>query len=247
MKTLILLSMVSTAMSMPANYTAAVSVPLVSFDGNPGTSFTFTEHDVPHSWPDKPPVSKATWDVTDGYGVLNGEIDIEWNPSYDSATPAGWPGYIRATANGDFSNASTVSGGALVLMVRSSTPEYTGFRVSFGTTEQWKTTDEACSGTLGPNKNRGCYKASFMVPAGNEFVPVRIPFSSFGSLWLYGSGSIFKTCSEATGQWSCKDPSSKDCPCIQSQSLDRMKSIDFWAEGVKGKVHLEVKSIVASA
>ena len=48
-------------------------------------------------------------------------------------------------------------------------------------------------------------------------------------------------------QWSCKDPSSSYCPCIHSQSLDRMKSIDFWAEGVKGKVHLEVKSIVASA
>jgi hypothetical protein len=249
-KVLILLCVSWAAMSMPTNnagnnasaiasaeYNNA-SVPLVTFDGSASTHFDFTEADAPHSgWRMPAPNSNATWDVTDGHGILDGEINVEWNDNdADAGLESGWPGYVRSTANGTFPDASSVSGGALILMARSSTPEYKGFHVSFGTTEKWSTTKEACSPDLGPFKNRGCYKAAFMVPAGGDFAPVRIPFSSFNGAWLFGNGNV------ATG-YSCSE---KKENCLTSKSLARIKSIDLWAEGVEGKVHLEVKSLTAS-
>eukprot|EP00964_Phaeocystis_antarctica_P052506 scaffold30759_cov62-Phaeocystis_antarctica.AAC.3 len=41
------------------------------------------------------------------------------------------PGFIKAAADGAFADASGAAAGDLVLMVRSSTPSYTGFQVSF--------------------------------------------------------------------------------------------------------------------
>jgi len=240
--------------------TAAADMLLVSFDGNVNTTFNFTEHDnvpgprasfkftehgnIPGShaavtWkaPESNPegfapacASSGTWDVTNGHGVLDADIRVEWDCFH-----AGWPGFIRATAVGQFVDASAAFGGSLVLMVRSNSPEYTGFQVSFGTTEHWKTTKRACSGELGPYKPRGCYIASFTVPAGGDFVSVRIPFSSFSDMWLYGPNAAFKTCAE----------DKEACPT--AQTLANIQQIDLWAAGVKGKAHLEVKSIAASS
>lgn len=232
---LILFSVVSAAMSMPASNAASVSVPLVTFDGNPATSFNFTEHNAGNGG--GPVVSKGTWAVTDGHGVLDGDIGIEWDGSPEE-DHVGWPGFIRATLEGDLPDASTASTGALILMVRSNTPTYNGFRVSIGTTEHWSTTKEACGPKLGPEKNRGCYLARFTVPPSrqfDDFTPVRIPFSSFSGSWLFGPGNIRHTCA-----------ASKEM-CLTSKALARIKSLDFWATGVEGKVRLEVKSITASA
>ena len=41
------------------------------------------------------------------------------------------PGFIKFAADGTFADVSAAASGSLVLRVRSSTPEYTGFRVSF--------------------------------------------------------------------------------------------------------------------
>lgn len=235
MKMKLILSCVAwAAVSMPTNDTSydTLSVPLVTFDGNASTHFDFTEEGASHSWPSPGPDSKGTWGVSGGHGVLNGEIVVEWNDKSDEVT-GGWPGFVRATANGDFPDASSVSSGALILMARSSTPEYRGFHVSFGTTEKWDI-KKACSNDLGPYKNRGCYKAAFNVPAGDDFSPVRIPFSSFSGAWLFGNGNIYKTCAE-----------DKEF-CMTSESLARIKTIELWAEGVNGKAHLEVKSFTAS-
>lgn len=199
--------------------TAAADVPLVTFDGNPGTTFNFTEQGSP---------TTGTWDVREGHGVMDGEIRVDWDGG------SGWPGFIRATAKGDFIDVSTAFGGSLILTVRSTSPEYTGFKVSFASTERWKTTKEACSDDLGPFKNRGCYIASFMVPAGRRFVPVRIPFSSFSGMWLYSSGEQYKTCAE------------DKTACPTAKTLAKILQIDLWAKGVKGKAHLEVKSIATS-
>ena len=74
----------------------------------------------------------------------------------------GWPGLIRATAEGDFADASSTLGGSLILQVRSTTPGYSGFKISLATPEKWpKDKDYGCSGAFGPFGNKGCYKASF--------------------------------------------------------------------------------------
>merc|ERR1712165_648187 len=62
---------------------------------------------------------------------------------------------------------------------------------------------------------------------------VRIPFNTFSSEWDPATGDQTVTCAE--------DP--KVCPT--SKDLAEIKSIEIWAEGVKGDVHLEIKSIAA--
>jgi len=202
---------------------AVADVPLVTFDGSVQTSFDFKKYGEGNR-----PASSGTWRVEDGYGVFDGEVHAEWSGDY-----AGWPGLIRASAEGAFPDASMALGGALILTVRSTTPDYSGFRVSFGSTEKWSA-EKACGGDLGPIKGRGCYKANFRVPAGGDFVAVRIPFSDFSDFWLHGSGELYKTCAE----------DKKACPT--AKTLASIKRIELWAEGVSGPAHLEVKSIAVS-
>merc|ERR1719434_670408 len=119
--------------------------------------------------------STGTWSVNSAgkYGIMDGEVvDV---PSLKA------PGFIKAAADGSFPDASSAADGDLVLLVRSTTPEYKGFRVSFasGTVSP----AYACSGGGSIPLSRGCYKAKFSVPAGEDFTEIRIPFESFSDKW----------------------------------------------------------------
>ena len=107
--------------------------------------------------------------------------------------------------------------GDLILHIRSSTAEYTGYRVSFGGT--WNAFND--------------FKADFSIEAGEDFSEVRIPFNAFSSKWDPATGDQTVTCAE--------DP--KVCPTIDD--LGRIRRIELWAEGVKGEAHMEIKSISA--
>jgi hypothetical protein len=98
---------------------AAAAVALVTFDGTSGTTFTFQELNDPVMGGQ----SNGTWSVASSYGVMDGDVrDV---PSLSA------PGFIKAAADGHFADVSSALGGSLVLEVRSSTPSYTGFRVTF--------------------------------------------------------------------------------------------------------------------
>merc|ERR1719198_1118989 len=89
----------------------------------------------------------------DGYGIFDGEVvDV---PSLKA------PGFITAYADGKFKDVSADINGDLVLMVRSSTPEYDGFRASIasGTVSP----DYSCAGGSTMPFSGGCYKAKFNV------------------------------------------------------------------------------------
>ena len=105
----------------------------------------------------------------------------------------------------------------MILAVRSSSSDYSGYRVSFGNT--WNAFKD--------------FKASFSIEDGDEFSEVRIPFNTFSSEWDPATGDQTVTCAE--------DP--KVCPT--AKDLADIKSIEIWAEGVKGDVHLEIRSIAA--
>jgi len=197
---------------------AVADVPLVTFDGSEGTTFKFVELNDPVMGGQ----SMGTWHVENGVGVFDG--DVVNVPSLKA------PGFIKAAADGKFPDASSSVQGGLVLTVRSSTPEYTGFRVSFaaGTLSP----AYACSGGGSIPLSRGCYKAKFSVPAG-DFTTILIPFIDFSDLWSPATGEQKKTCAE--------DQSA----CPTAKALAGVKRIEFWAEGVDGKAHLEVKSITA--
>merc|ERR1712086_132671 len=92
--------------------------PLVTFDGAQGTTFDFKALNDPVMGGK----SSGTWTVGSGAGTLDGEVvDV---PSLSA------PGFIKAAADGTFPDASSAFGGNLVLTVRSSTPEFAGFRVT---------------------------------------------------------------------------------------------------------------------
>lgn len=206
--------------TMAATATAN-DISLVTFDGNKGTTFKFVELNDPVMGGQ----STGTWSVDSAgkYGVIDGQVlDV---PSLKA------PGFIKAAADGQFPDASADVDGELVLMVRSSTPEYKGFRVSFaaGTIAA----SYACAGGGGIPLSRGCFKAKFSVPAGDSFTAIRIPFNQFSDKWSSYTGEQTTTCAQDKSV------------CPTADSLKGIKRIELWGEGALGKLHLEVKSIIA--
>jgi len=208
-------------LSVATGLAAAAKVELVTFDGSAGTTWNFKELNDPVMGGR----STGTWhvDTAGHFGVFDGEVVNV--PSLKA------PGFIKAAADGSFPDASSVLGGDLVLVVRTSTPEYKGFKVSFaaGTLSP----AYACSGGGSIPLSRGCFKADFSVPAGSSFTAVRIPFASFSDKW-----------SPATGEHTSKCSKDKTvCPTVAA--LRGIKRMEVWAEGADGKAHLEVQAIYA--
>mmetsp|Transcript_104722 Transcript_104722/g.327608 ORF Transcript_104722/g.327608 Transcript_104722/m.327608 type:complete len:277 (-) Transcript_104722:45-875(-) len=200
---------------------AAAEVKLATFDGAEGTTFTFKELNDPVMGGK----STGTWHVDSAghFGVLDGAVVNV--PSLKA------PGFIKAAADGSFPDASSALAGDLVLTVRSSTPEYKGFRVSFvsGTLSP----GYACAGGGSIPLSRGCFKAKFSVPAGGDFVTVRVPFHDFSDKWSPATGEQTTTCAQDASV------------CPTAKTLGGIKRVELWAEGADGKVHLEVQSVSA--
>jgi len=209
----------SLAISLLASVCASDSIALVTFDGADATTFHFQELNDPVMGGR----SNGSWSVAASYGVMDGNVlDV---PSLSA------PGFIKAAADGTFTDVSNALGGSLVLEVRSSTPSYTGFRVSFaaGTLSA----AYACSGGGSIPFSRGCFKTKFSVPQGEGWSTVTIPFTAFSDKWSPATGEQTTTCAA----------DSDVCPT--ASALSGIKRIEFWAEGVDGKVHLEVRSVRA--
>jgi len=143
------------------------------------------------------------------------------------------PGFLTIYSDGPFSDASKAIGGDLVLRVRSSTPTYTGFKASFAAGTVSPT--YSCAGGGGLPFSRGCFKASFMVPPGDDFTDVRIPFNQFSDKWDSATGKLTKTCAEDTDV------------CPTAKKLGKILRLEIWAEGAAGDIHLEFESVSASS
>ena len=174
--------------------------------------------------------SNGTWTVSskDGVGVFDGNVNIV--PSLKA------PGFIEAWANdGHYADASAAIDGDLVLTVRTSTPDYAGFRVTFAAGAFSPSFSCAAGGSI--IGSRGCFKAKFTVPAtkDGEFATVRIPFNAFSDKWSSSTGEQTTTCA--------KDKS----VCPTAKALSKIQAIGLWGEGKQGYLHLEVKSIAAES
>ena len=201
-----------------ATAAAAADIALVTFDGAKGTTFTFAELNDPVMGG----LSTGTWAVNEEgkFGVFNGTVvDV---PSLKA------PGFIKASADGAFADASAAAGGSLVITARSATA-YGGYRVSVvsGTMAP----AYACSGGGQLPLSRGCFKARFNATASTGEIVV--PFAAFSDKW-----------SPATGDHTadCKDEADA---CLTAEKLEKIARVELWAEGVDGDVDLEVTSIVA--
>lgn len=133
------------------------------------------------------------------------------------------PGFLQVQSRDLLPRYSDVSScHALKLTLRSSS-DYSGYRVSFGNAHP----AHAQTFAFG-------YKADFEVSQSDEFVDVEVPFQDFSDFWDEETGDQIKSC--------------KDYPeyCPGQKTLEDMKTIAIWAEGVAGKVHIEIKEISAT-
>ena len=141
------------------------------------------------------------------------------------------PGFISFYADGVFNDASNTISGGLALRVRSSTPDYAGFRAVFAAA----TTSPSYSCRHGgrvPFSN-GCFKALFKVAPGDDYSEVTIPFNAFSDHWDDKIGDQTITCAE------------DETVCPTDEDLNAIKRIEIMAEGVGGNIHLELESIIA--
>lgn len=171
-----------------------------------------------HNWQENnDPVmgGRSTGTTTVKNGMLIFDGEVAIVPSLQA------PGFITSLTRDlfkRFPDVSTCKGVALNLM---STTAYKGFRFSFGNAH-----------APGGKFFAYGYKSHFDAPVG-DFGTVKIPFTNFTDYWNDGSGDPIKTCQD------------NKIYCPDKGTLQNMKTVQFWAEGVAGKVHLEVKEISA--
>lgn len=161
--------------------------------------------------------STGTFSVDDAnhVGVFSGSVEIV---SFLDA-----PGFIKAeTTKGEsWPDASSCKG--LRFTLKSSTPSYKGFRVSFG----HKRPKGSFPFTYG-------FKTNLVLDGSTkDFQTINLPFDQFTDKWDPGSGDAVVTCAE----------NKEFCP--QAEDKKELYSIAVWGEGIEGKVDLELKSVVA--
>ena len=177
------------------------------------------EHPI-HTWREmNDPVmggrSTGTFHIEDNIGVFQGEVA---NVPFLHA-----PGFIQArtTDKTPFPNISQCT--ALQLVVRTDHPEYTGYRLSFGSAH-----------APGGKQFAYGYKANVgEVSADTEFGKIVIPLTEFTDFWDDATGDPIHTCQE------------NDLYCPDATTLNNIKTIAVWAEGVVGNVSLQLQSISA--
>jgi len=133
-----------------------------------------------------------------------------------------FPGFIKVETTEEDAPWPDVSTCTHLKMNVMSSNDYSGYRVSFGKNKP-------------PNSfvHVSGYKADFFPPVG-EFGDVEIPFTDFSYDWNAATGNQITTCYE----------NPDNCP--DEATLKDLYEISIWGEGVKGDVHLEVRSISAT-
>jgi len=132
----------------------------------------------------------------------------------------GVPGFIQMESRGGKGTYPDVSCCDALKLNLMGMEDYEGYRVAFGNKRS-----ESGFFAMG-------HKADFDAPVG-EYGDVVIPFNMFSVEWDEATGDQIITCAE--------DP--KVCPDVET--LQNMKTISIWGEGVGGEIELHVKSISA--
>ena len=123
-------------------------------------------------------------------------------------------GFLSFEADGKFADASSTISGGILIKLRTTTPDYAGFRMVFaaGTLSP----DYACRFGGSIPLTGGCFKSHFDVPPSvdNEFVEVIVPFASFSDHWSPETGEHTIECSD--------DP--KVCPTAEKLGHIKIES-----------------------
>ncbi len=175
----------------------------------------------------------STFTVKDGMGIFNGTVAIVPKlkaPGFCNAQTdllQGKPLHLHVAK---FNDASAFT--HLVLTVRTTTPSYKGYKVSFA------------ADTLNPQFRS--FKANFVVPKGSEWQRVAIPFDKFSKDWSAFTGDCDTVDPPRGGSRKhvCCTPETSDV-CPTPSNLKHIMQVGIWTEGHAGDFHLEIKSVGA--
>jgi len=155
--------------------------------------------------------------VANGLGVFDGEVaDVPFLKA---------PGFIKSSVTDmnifgrifpDISSCEAIT------LTLSTSIAYAGYRFSIGNAH-----------ASGGKFFAYGYKSHFTAPVG-KLGTVTIPLDNFTDYWDDATGEPIKTCHEDKSY------------CPDAKTLKDMRTMSVWAEGVKGKVHLEIKSVGAT-
>merc|ERR1719498_1075458 len=208
---------------------AAMDVKWATFDGAEETTATWKVKNDPVMGGG----STSNFSTTAaGTGLFQGECR---NVTFLNA-----PGFASVEGKRAFADVSGFDN--IQLKVRSSTPAYQGFKLSFTAPEV-----PMMSGpTYGP-KGDGSYKAGFQL-TGGDWQSITIPREDFSYDWspFTGRCDTKDPSTEATQHYCCSDSSqqpSKDEVCVDEQFLGSVYQVSIWAEGIEGSFELEVESL----
>lgn len=177
--------------------------------------------------------SKSNWSLEEDYGV--------WQGSVTNVSFLGAPGFCAVrTISLPSVDASAYIDGGLVLKVRSSTPEYTGFKLRFEGPSVPRHVNQ-----YGPPTLPGSQLSPFKVPASlnGEWRSAFLPFSSFSYDHSDYTGKCDTVDPDGYQHRCCSDAAPEVCP--NSTQLETIDAFVINAEGVEGKFQMDIKEIVA--
>lgn len=193
-----------------------------------GGSSTWTEMDDPVMGGG----SKGTVTLKDVFSTWQGSVK---NVSFLHA-----PGFcsIETTALATKDAHAFISGG-LVLKVRSSTPEYKGFKLKF-----YSPSIPVHHGAHG--RGYGSQAQSFKVPASKngEWQSVFLPFHGFSYDWSDFTGDCFTKDPDGFQHRCCDEKNHDVCPT--AKQLEGLAQVRIYAEGVEGDFQLDVQEVTAT-
>lgn len=166
-----------------------------------------------------------------------------WQGAVKNVSSLHGPGFCGIRTSGTFKKdisayiqlGPRATSGALILTVRTATPEYSGFKLAFGPAPQHH----------GGHSREGSYKANFNVPASEhgEWQKVSVPFSLFSYDWSDFTGDCFSSDPTDHYQHKCCYPPSQQGVCPQSPYVNEVDYFNIVAEGHEGEFQLELSSI----
>ena len=124
--------------------------------------------------------------------------------------------------------------GALHLRVRTTTPQYTGFKVAFGADGAQRPTPSSHGGAS--------FKADFRL-TGTDWQEIAIPFNQFSIDWSEYTGECTTKDPTGTQHYCCSAAHPEVCPT--AVALRNINSVEVWAEGVEGAFTLDIDWIGA--
>merc|ERR1712232_884940 len=151
------------------------------------------------------------------------------------------PGFAKIVGSAKFHDITGYDN--IALRVKSSTPDYQGFKVAFAAPGIPKTSIYGGSS----------YKAGFTL-SGSDWQVVEVPFTQFSYDWSgytgrcdtkdpagFASKGVQHYCCDKSGL----EPSKPEV-CVDSKYLSTIDSVEVWAEGVKGDFSIEIDWIGAT-